>query len=218
MKYGKNNFYLSKTFMDGIVAEFFVMDHFRNKGCEVSNEASYPQSDANHDLDIICEGNHKTCEVKVAFNKKNYPTHFAEIISTGAMCYAEYLVFPPDLIVYADTYNKKIYLYDGKKFASAVKSKFCEMFPNYNNSAYGIKFGKQSKEFGFLQVCCIKDIMTTSITKNEEAIKDRLLASKDVYVDYYRECDGLPDLNEVFNINVPCPDKSPSLTTPVASR
>ena len=207
MRKGKNNFYQSKTFTEGIIAEFFVMDFFEGRGCETDNSASYPQSDKHHDLDVLCDKVWKSAEVKVAYNKKNYPTHFAEIISTKSMWYAEYLVFPPDIMIYCDTANYKVYLYDGKTFVNAVKQSFCDMFPNYDGSAYGIKFGKKSKEFGFVSEHCIKDIVPHTISKNEEKIQHRLLASKDVYVSGFRECDGLPNLNKVFNLDQPCPEK-----------
>lgn len=208
-----NNFHKNPLLYDGVVAEFVVMDVLHanelvvEKGLgltdciDLNNKPSYPTSNAHHDLDLniyLCETGQlmdtKSIEVKQANNKKGYTTFYAEITQLKSQTYAEYLVFPPDYMVYVDSYNKIAYFYDGKKFVDEVKKNYARRKNNYINTADGVVFGIQDKDWGYLfRFPCKQNYFNVLRTKQNE-ISHRLKASKGVKVNGFKKCKGLPDL------------------------
>lgn len=209
-----NNFHKNPLLYDGVVAEFVVMDVLHanellvTKGLnltdcvDLNNKPSYPTSNAHHDLDLniyLCDTGQlmdtKSIEVKQANNKKGYTTFYAEITQLKSQTYAEYLVFPPDYMVYVDSYNKIAYFYDGNKFVDEVKKNYGRRKNNYINTADGVVFGQQSSDFGYLfRFPCKQNYFNVLRTKKNE-ITTRLKASKGVKVNGFKKCKGLPDLH-----------------------
>jgi len=206
------SFYQSKSLYDGVVAEFVVMDLLQHnnmvleKGMgitecvQLTNAPSYPQSSKHHDLDLkILDCNTwdvtdvKTIEVKYAWNEK-YPTFFAEIIQSNSGWYAEYLVYPPDYMFYVNGATKTLFCYDGKIFTDKVKSEYNNRRKNSFGSAEGVLFGVKSKEYGYLYQYPVHQNYYNVLKHKEDKIKHRLNASKGVYVNGSKTCQGLPNL------------------------
>ena len=206
------SFHKSKSLYDGVVAEFVVMDLLQHnamvleKGMgitdcvQLSNAPSYPQSSKHYDLDLkILDCNTwevtdtKSIEVKYAWNTK-YPTFFAEIIQVNSGWYAEYLVHPPEYMFYVNGYDKTLYCYDGKIFTDKVKSEYKNKRMNSFGSAEGVLFGIKSKEYGYLYSYPVKQNYYSVLKHKEKQIKHRLAASKGVYVNGSKTCQGLPNL------------------------
>jgi len=206
------SFHKSKTLYDGIVAEFVVMDMLQHnsmvleKGLGVTtctdldNAPSYPQSNAHYDIDLNlfeCETmeplGKKTIEVKYAWNP-NYPTFFAEILQVRSQTYAEYVVHPPDFMVYLNGHDKMLYCYDGKAFVDGVISNYNNRRLNSYGSAEGVLFGKKDKEYGYLFSYPVEQNYFSVLKHKTKEIDHRLAASEGVSVKGSKVAEDLPSL------------------------
>ena len=196
-----NKFYRSAELRTGVTAEFVVLDFLRENNILDDNDYDYsivyPTERKPYDIHCECDDASSTIEVKAAKKLPQWKTFFAEVVQTKSKTYPEYLVTPPDHMVYVDTVGKELYLYDGVIFADAVKRRYWQKMPNKARTSEGIKFYTQSVEFGFISKHGCEEQFENVRSDYTQDIKNRLLASKDVpYREGNKECDGLPSLRK----------------------
>jgi hypothetical protein len=207
--YPVGNREFQRLLRDGIFAECVVMDTMNELMSphdvgstetdwwvddEVSDKAPYDLL-VQYESDLL-----SSVEVKQANNDGRYTdwntgnmTFFAECIQTGTNTYPEYLVFPPDIMVYYNKAANDCYFYNGKRFAAAVKLRFDDRFPIARGTAEGIKFDCMSKDFGFLCRVAATNPREHLEKKYLRHINERMANNKKT-PNLFKRCDGLEDL------------------------
>lgn len=185
----------------GLISELAVIDMLNNHSDSFFSlfamhdgmDAHLPMSKATP-YDIVVElGNDiRTIEVKSAKCGDRYPTFFAEIIQTGTMGYAEYLVHVPNYIVYVDIPTGLHYWYNGDMFVAGIKSMYVHRIKAPNAQAEGVKFLKESEVHGYIGKT--QQIPTRSDLEQyySYVITQRMLEPKTPAI--YKQAPFLPDL------------------------
>lgn len=140
-------------------------------------------------------------EVKSAENGGMYTafgtsqlTFFAEIIQTGTNGYPEYLVHPPEFVVYVDIPTRVHYWYEGEIFAKKVRSLWHRRFLIKSGTAEGIIFNSEDPEFGYVYKFNAFKNWDELIERHGDYILNKVKQKKKTKV--YKTCPTLPTLTQ----------------------
>lgn len=134
-------------------------------------------------------------EVKTAKNGGRYDTFFVETLQIGSNTYPEFLSAVPTFICYVDSINGDHYWYDGEKFVSKVKENIADEFVIGIGTAKGLKFPKESKDWGYI-VSYTPDFTFGDVALDYKENIRAKLNNKEKQGSQVKEVVGLPTLEK----------------------